>query len=52
MEGFYNNSMSHDILQAEGRKVNKDLDHNEDKDKVEEEDVDCVDTKIQIWDGD
>ena len=44
--------MSHDILQEEGRKLKKDLEETAEKDKVEEEDVDCVDTKIQVWDGD
>jgi ornithine carbamoyltransferase len=38
--------MSHDILELEGRKV-------EGAEKVEEEeDVDCVDTKVWLWDGD
>jgi len=49
---FITIEMSHDILQAEGRKLKKDLEDTHEKDRVEEEDVDCVDTKIQLWDGD
>lgn len=39
--------MSHNILELEGIK-------NEEEGRVEavEEDVDCVDTKIWLWDGD
>lgn len=36
--------MSHDILELEGRR--------EVEVKVEEEDVDCVETRVWLWDGD
>lgn len=36
--------MSHDILELEGRR--------EAEVKPEEEDVDCVDTRVWLWDGD
>ena len=36
--------MSHDILELEGRR--------DAEVKVEEEDVDCVETRVWLWDGD
>lgn len=36
--------MSHDILELEGRK--------EAEVKVEEEDAECVETRVWLWDGD
>lgn len=43
--------MNHDILEIEGRKITEESLKAEANPQPEEEDVDCVETKIAIWSG-